>query len=306
MNIPLVNRRRFLHGTMAFAGAGLLAGTARAIDIPDVEMAITRQAVPSHHIDDWGMPRTARQGLHIFRAIPKAPPPPGGYPVIYMLDGNAVFDLLTPEILASVPELMIVGVGYQGKKRFAVEARTLDYTPPLFGTTGPTPDPQRPQRLQGGAAEFFDRLTGPVREVCEKGIAIAPDNRSIWGHSLGGLFVLYALFKHPDSFARYIPVSPSLWWGGETYPALEAEAALRASTPADVLVMLGDMESRSGQPKLAAPRPAPATIDLIARLGKRKDLVVSQRILEGSQHGPALVRSIPFALNFAAAPARQG
>lgn len=34
----------------------------------------------------------------------------------------------------------------------------------------------------------------------------------LWGHSLGGMFVLYALCKEPQLFDAYIAADPSLWW----------------------------------------------------------------------------------------------
>lgn len=37
---------------------------------------------------------------------------------------------------------------------------------------------------------------------------------SIAGASLGGLVVLYALFKKPDTFGTYILISPSIWYPG--------------------------------------------------------------------------------------------
>jgi hypothetical protein len=41
-----------------------------------------------------------------------------------------------------------------------------------------------------------------------------PSNGSniLWGHSLGGLFVLYTLFTEPQVFDAYIAADPSVWW----------------------------------------------------------------------------------------------
>jgi hypothetical protein len=41
-----------------------------------------------------------------------------------------------------------------------------------------------------------------------------PSNGSniLWGHSLGGLFVLYTLFTEPQLFDSYIAADPSAWW----------------------------------------------------------------------------------------------
>ena len=51
-------------------------------------------------------------GHRLFVATPKGPAPARGWPVLYMLDGNAAFDFLTPGDLAMAPGLAIVGIGY--------------------------------------------------------------------------------------------------------------------------------------------------------------------------------------------------
>ena len=54
-------------------------------------------------------------------------------------------------------------------------------------------------------------------EVARRHTGEASTKRSIlFGHSLGGLFVAYALLTRPDAFATYLAISPSLWWDGFT------------------------------------------------------------------------------------------
>ncbi|MFX9261707.1 alpha/beta hydrolase-fold protein, partial [Acinetobacter baumannii] len=36
--------------------------------------------------------------------------------------------------------------------------------------------------------------------------------QSLYGHSFGGLFVLYHFFQKPNAFQRYFAASPSLWF----------------------------------------------------------------------------------------------
>lgn len=38
------------------------------------------------------------------------------------------------------------------------------------------------------------------------------EKQALFGHSLGGLFVLWTLFKRPDLFQYYLASSPSIWW----------------------------------------------------------------------------------------------
>lgn len=255
------------------------------------------------HSHGWRRHDLTLPSGHAYRllvATPTSPPPPGGYPVLYLLDGNAAAASLSPELLAQWPDLVLVAVGYQTSRAFDTAARSRDYTPPLRGQAGAGPDPERAGRLVGGAQAFLGALVGPLRRQAEAGLPIDASRRTLWGHSYGALLTLYALFTAPDAFARYLPVSPSLWWGDGVMADLEQAAAARPGPAAEVLVMLGDMESRSGQPPLAAPRPAPLTLALIERLAARPDLAVSSQILAGAQHGPALRLSLPYALALAA------
>ncbi len=52
-----------------------------------------------------------------------------------------------------------------------------------------------------------------------------PEDRTIVGHSIGGFFGCYVLFKHPALFNRYIIVSPSLWYSDEVIFQYEKEYA---------------------------------------------------------------------------------
>jgi predicted alpha/beta superfamily hydrolase len=40
--------------------------------------------------------------------------------------------------------------------------------------------------------------------------------RVLVGHSLGGLFAVYALMTRPDVFQGYIAISPALWWDDQS------------------------------------------------------------------------------------------
>lgn len=234
----------------------------------------------------------------LFIAKPREAAPDAGYPVMYMLDGNAAFGRIEPALLAQFPGLALVGIGYDVDTAFDGDTRSLDYTPPPAGQTGPLTSPDRPGRQIGGAAQFLDRVTGYIREAAEDGLNVDPARRTLWGHSYGGLFTLFALFNRPDAFHNYVPVSSSIGFADSAITAFEATAP-RAGETKRVLVMMGDMESRSGQPTLAEPRPSPAALETVERLKQRDDLEISSRVLEGAQHGPALGMSLPFAMEFA-------
>ena len=54
------------------------------------------------------------------------------------------------------------------------------------------------------------REAGVLRAAAEDGLRVDPSRRTLWGHSFGGLFTLYALLARPGSFARYAAISPSI------------------------------------------------------------------------------------------------
>ena len=78
--------------------------------------------------------------------------PAGGYPVLYILDGDAFFpailnmaqSLLINPITKSHAACLIVGIGYTGGNIRDLSQRALDYTPPLPGNA---PESERKQYL---------------------------------------------------------------------------------------------------------------------------------------------------------------
>lgn len=208
---------------------------------------------------------------------------------VYLLDGNAAFDDLTPGMLALVPGLLVVGVGYETGERFDPVRRALDYTP--AGEGGILPDPQAPGRMSGGARDFLRRLEGPLREAAgDPGVM-----RTIWGHSFGGLCVLQALLGGASGFSRFVTASPSVWWDEARVRRME-----RAEARGEVLVVLGDREKRTGSSGPEPAGPSPVTLALAARLAARPGVSVRVEVLGGHGHGATLAGSLPLALGFAA------
>jgi len=262
-------------------------------------MTVLRFDSDTHRVDQDDVTLASGRRYRLIRARPRRSPPPAGGPVLYLLDGNAAATVLTASLLETVPGLAIICVGYQTDALFAVRERWLDYTPPLT-PAGPTPDSRRPDYLAGGAAGFLAALLGQLRHQAERGLAIDPARRALWGHSFGGLLTLYALFTAPAGFNCYYPVSPSLWWGDGVMERLEQIAPPLPAPARRVMVMLGDREARTGQPRPLQPCPAPATLALIDRLRHRPGVEVAARILEGHGHREALFASLPLALADAA------
>lgn len=290
-------RRGLLAGGSLAAAGWLLPGLpVRAAPVmAPTRLALLEQNLSSHSLSDRivTLPGSGRR-FRLFTAVPRRPAPAKGWPVLYCLDGNAVFDRLTAADLAAVPGLVVLGVGYDTDLPFETRARALDYTPPL-SPDGPVPDPMRPGRMAGAADRFLPLLTGPLRAQAEAGLAIDPARRSLWGHSYGGLFVLFAWLTAPQGFARYVAASPSLWWGDGVMTRLEAAHPPPRDRP--LLLSFGDSERRSDDPRPpdGAPRP---TLAFGQRMQARGAPVSLHQIADAG-HGAALTRSIPLALDWA-------
>ncbi len=237
------------------------------------------------------------RGYRLFMAVPRADPPAAGWPSIWMLDGNAVFDRLTAAELGARPGLAVLGIGYPVDQVFETTARALDYTPASL-----IPDPEGGRgRETGGADAFRARLTGPLRLAAETQAPLDPARRVLWGHSYGGLFTLHCLLSQPDAFAGWAPASPSTGFGGGVLRHIAADAPqLAPGRVAPLRIMLGDSEHRRNADAPVAPRPSPETLALAALLEKRTDLAVRVEVLAGLGHGQTFAASFAPALDLAA------
>jgi len=138
-----------------------------------------------------------------------------GYPVLYLLDGrqNIKHQIGTVELLTEsglVPPLIIVAIESLDRSR--------DLTPSnagqnVYGGTGQAGIPQ-----SGGAPMFLDFLANELIPWVEANFRTHPF-RILEGHSLGGLFSVYALMEKPELFDAVIVQSPALWWNNEEMTA---------------------------------------------------------------------------------------
>jgi predicted alpha/beta superfamily hydrolase len=142
-------------------------------------------------------------------------------------------------------------------------------------------------------------VLGELRAASETGLPVDPQRRHLGGHSFGGLFTLYALFRRPDAFAGYAPVSPSLWWAGEQMAELEKKAVFPPDQRLKLFVALGDKEQRSNDKGPPPVGPAPETMALITRLSARPQVSVTSMVLKDHVHGATLLGALPHMLTWA-------
>lgn len=185
--------------------------------------------------------------FRIFISKPSGPAPAGGFPVIYHLDANATFatlaDALTlqsarPEA-TGVDAAVVVGIGYPTEMPLDPVRRTFDYTPDVDrARLAPRPDGTE-WPPTGGAAAFLGFIEEHLKPAIAAEVPIDPARQALFGHSFGGLFVLYALFRKPSAFRSFIAASPSIWFaGGAILESERAFAAALAEKRQDVRVMI--------------------------------------------------------------------
>ncbi|MGH7516664.1 MAG: alpha/beta hydrolase [Gemmatimonadales bacterium] len=131
------------------------------------------------------------------------------YPVVYMQDGQNLFDPATSYAgdwqladtlavhAAAGVEAILVGIPNMG------EDRKDEY--------GPFPD----ARYGGGRGEAYARfVVGTLRPLVDRQFRTrtAPADTAIAGSSLGGLVSLYAFLAYPEIFGAVAALSPSLWF----------------------------------------------------------------------------------------------
>lgn len=93
--------------------------------------------------------------------------------------------------------------------------RTRDLTPSHVENKG-IPGTQRggDYTETGGAPAFLQFLNNELLPLLEQKYPVNKD-RTLIGHSFGGLTVLYACFKQAAGFNSFVAVDPSLWWDDE-------------------------------------------------------------------------------------------
>lgn len=251
---------------------------------------------------------TARSGAQyrIMIARPERPPPPAGYPILYILDGDDNFAIAaeTAERFGRNPGFapgLVVGIGYPGPSR-----RSLDYTPAV-GEGGPRGDPT------GGAAAFRAFLADELRPAIERDFAVDRSRQALMGHSFGGLFVLDTLFVRPDMFQIYISASPSIWFANRELLTREAAFVQRMARgdlhPLLVLTVGSDeqesppwitdpVERARAAARNAERRQVDNVRELAARLAGLAGLTLRLRVFVGENHGtsmlPAIGNGLPY------------
>lgn len=259
----------------------------------------------------------AGHSYRLFLWAPPGPPPPGGHPVAYLLDGNAVFGTAVDVARLASPghgpkragPVAIVAIGYPVDGPFDLARRTLDLTPCAPGVPPPRDD-GKPWPPSGGADAFLDVIEQQVKPLVAREFDVDASRQSLLGHSFGGLLTLHCLFTRPTAFASYAAASPSIWWNAPSLRAGEEAFLARegAHGPRRLLLSAGSEEqpSMSGaasdphERRLQLARMVDNAREMAARLGGTPNLSVEFHLFEGETHGSVIPAAVARGLRFAA------
>ena len=229
----------------------------------------------------------------VWTAVPDKAPPAAGYPVLYMLDGNAVMDRVSDSLLAQLTQKtppVIVAVGYQTTLPFDQNARAYDYRPTVKENSA---DSGRDSRKSGGSEAFRQLLQNTIVENVERGMKIDPRRRAIWGHSYGGLFIIDSWLAS-SRFRIYFSASPSLGRGNASLLDKMAEAKADAFSQKSLYLMEGAVATQ--RVSSAGAEETRGNVLQTVSLLKKKGVAVNWWPYPGLSHGEMFNASLQSAL----------
>jgi predicted alpha/beta superfamily hydrolase len=148
--------------------------------------------------------------LEIYITLPGAFSKDSTYSVVYYTDANIKSGKALRRVINEIAETgksinaIFVGVGHMGN---TMVLRRRDFITPHL-TRGDSLYSN--EIFYGHPDHFYSFMKDELIPMVEKNYSVSAE-RTIIGHSFGGLFVFYCLFQPQPLFQNYIALSPSLW-----------------------------------------------------------------------------------------------
>ncbi|WP_104697403.1 MULTISPECIES: alpha/beta hydrolase [unclassified Helicobacter] len=198
------------------------------------------------------------------------------YKVLFLLDGNALFSQYLNSYLDSPKQdLLVIGVGYEDNFAFNIPKRTKDYTPMVLG---------KEFEKGGGSLDFFNFFKRKLLPYIRQHYPINTSYQGIFGHSFGGLFVLWSLLQESGLFSHYFIVSPSLWWGEASFLP---DNILIKKCP-KIFLLKGSEE------RIRSKNPQTDMINFAERLEKESFCFPEIKIFINETHGSVIKKALDF------------
>ncbi|ONG54818.1 hypothetical protein BKE38_09965 [Pseudoroseomonas deserti] len=241
----------------------------------------------------------------IFLGRPAQPAPAGGFPVLFLLDGNATFPLAwhAQEMAPGATPAVLVGIGYPVADSFDIRRRFYDLTPETAAEylQGRAEPPRT-----GGQDALLDAITGPLRAEVARRLPVDAGRQALFGHSLGGLCALHAFFTRPEAFGTVIAADPSIWWNNRSILQEQAGflAGLRAAggkLNPGIRLLIANSGQRPPRPAGSNPGPGmagPGGRETAQALRAVAGLTLRYRHMAEETHGSMLPGAVQDALRF--------
>ena len=186
------------------------------------------------------------------------------YPVVYLLDGYETSGLMIQTyqqliFMNEIPEMILFAISYKIDGEFYHEGlreyldiRARDYTPTHLSYEETVKLHGKSLanwvRVSGGGKAFLGFIEKELIPFIESEYRTDPDQRGLFGYSLGGTFTTYALFSKPGLFRNYFIGSPFLNWDNRAvYNFDKTDHLLGSSDTVNVYISFGELESGDGK-----------------------------------------------------------
>ncbi|MGW8318623.1 MAG: alpha/beta hydrolase [Candidatus Promineifilaceae bacterium] len=177
------------------------------------------------------------------------------WPVVYLLDANYYFGMITDMVRSMswcgmTRDAVVVGIGYATDAPLeeawhqVMAWRTMDLTPERDeGTEKSSQEWLKRNVRTGGASSFAKFLEEELTTFVESNYRVDEQDRTLAGHSYGGLFTLYMMFHRPERYRNYIACSPSVGYKDQSIFGFEERYARRRKTlPVKLYMSAGELE----------------------------------------------------------------
>jgi predicted alpha/beta superfamily hydrolase len=285
---------------MPLAAAATLAAAVASAQDPDLPRGVTAlgpvtlELSQSYTIASMNVDQVFQ--IDVVRIATPFTSPAARLPVTFVMDGNALGRqaalIARGAALEAVPAMYVVGVGYDVDQDLTSldllvdinTRRVRDFTPSVdeeyLGVVSTFVKAQTGRSYPGygqpgGADAFLAFLNEELKPFIAARYPDANiDDTALVGHSLGGLFTLHVLFTSPQSFDRYIAISPAASYDDGLL--FKEETAL-GDVPARLFLAVG----QNDQPEIvnAVPR-----LDSQIRTHDRPGLRYGYGVFDGATH----------------------
>ncbi len=161
------------------------------------------------------------------------------YPVIYLLDSDRSFGMVKGicwwlNFDKVIPNVIIVGLAY---KKDWWQKRSRDYTP--------TKDHARnwgDWPIAGGSEQYLEFIERELNPILTE-YRINWKEKTIIGHSFGGILATYSLFHKPTLFGNYISISPALIWDNHYLAKMNYKQLEDNTVELYVFTAIGELDS---------------------------------------------------------------